>query len=152
MNNLNIPIIYSRIISSMTAKSPAEIREILAGTGLEKSQHSRSNGYMNNAQYEQLLSNAYRVSCDPLFALKAGLNTPLSVHGPLGLAVVSSPTLIVALETFAHYVKLRTPFCDCYLKTTNDKIFLSLNMTAEFGRHSDTALDLFSRVLPKHFH
>jgi len=141
MTELEIPIIYSRIISSMAARTPAALREVLRGTGLDQNLGKSLGGYMSIAQYKQLLRNASSVSGDPLIALKAGTHIPLSVHGPLSIAVTSSQTLGIGLKTLAHYTKLRSPFCGIRLKQDAGNMLLLFNMQSVLGDQSEAALD-----------
>jgi len=152
MNELEIPIIYSRIISSMAGRTPAAIRQVLEGTGLDDNLGKGLAGYINNAQYQQLLRNAHTVSSDALIALKAGAHAPMSVHGPLAVAATTSKTLRMAIETMAHYTKLRSPFCDISLQQEGRERLMVFNMQPVLGDQSEAALDFIlatmSRSIP----
>lgn len=141
MAELETPIIYGRIISAVAGRTPAAVREVLQGTGLDHNLGKNLTGYMSNTQYEQLLRNAGVVSGDPLIALKAGSNVPSSVHGPLTLAATSSNTLRIAIKTLAHYTKLRSPYCSITLKQQAGKVAVLFSMQPVFGDQLHAALD-----------
>jgi len=140
-SEFNIPIIYGRIISTLAGRTSAEMQAIIAGTGLDQTEHAGSLGYMSNAQYQRLLENAIRVSSDPLIALKIGARIPPSVHGTLNEAVVSSKTLRIGIETLVNYTKLRSPFCDISLIDEGKKASLLFELQPVLGLQSISALD-----------
>lgn len=141
MSELEIPIIYSRIISSAAGRTPAAIHQVLEGTGLDDNQGKSMSGYMHNAQYEQLLRNARRVSGDPLITLRAGAHLPMSVHGPLAIAATTSPSVRVAIETLSQYTKLRSPFCEITLKGEGEKSLMGFVIKPVLGDQGEAALD-----------
>jgi len=141
MSELEIPIIYSRIISSAAGRTPTAIRQVLQGTGLDDNLGKGMSGYMNNAQYEQLLRNAQSISGDPLIALRAGANVPLSVHGPLAVAATTSKSLRESIETMSQYTKLRSPFCDVSLQKQDKKWLMVFTMQPVLGDQTEAALD-----------
>ena len=141
MAELETPIIYGRIISAVAGRTPAAVRQVLQGTGLDHNLSKNLTGSMNNAQYERLLRNACAVSGDPLITLRAGSNVPLSVHGPLTIAATTSNTLRTAVKTLAHYTKLRSPYCSITLKQQAGKVAVVFNMQPVLGDQLNAALD-----------
>ncbi|TJY61009.1 AraC family transcriptional regulator [Sinimarinibacterium sp. CAU 1509] len=136
MSEHRIPIIYSRIIASAVGRKAAELRPALPG-GLS----SGADGYMSGAQYEALLRAACAVSADPLIALKAGANIPFSVHGPLGIAAMSSATLGDALSVIGRYAALRSPFCAMQAVEDSDTVIFLFQMDTSLHDQTDAALD-----------
>ncbi len=136
MSEHRIPIIYSRIIASAVGRKAAELRPALP-IGLP----SQADGYMSGAQYEALLRTAHKLSADPLIALKAGANIPFSVHGPLGIAAMSSATLGDALSVIMRYAALRSPFCTMEFVDEGDTVAFSFLMDASLHDQTDAALD-----------
>ncbi len=131
-----IPIIYSRIIASAVGRRASELRAALPGT-----LSGSVDGYMSAAQYAELLRTARAVSGDPLIALKAGANIPFSVHGPVGIAAMSSETLGDALAVITRYATLRSPFCSVTATTQGDVAVYAFAMDTSLGDQSDAALD-----------
>ncbi len=131
-----IPIIYSRIIASAVGRRAAELRQVLP-----EAPAAAVAGYMTGAQYEALLRAARRLSGDPLIALKAGANIPFSVHGPLGIAAMSSPTLGEALAVITRYAVLRSPFCRIDRHDADGEVVFSFHMDGSLHDQSDAALD-----------
>lgn len=139
MNQVNIPIIYSRIISSAVGKNSTEMNKILLQAGLAGDQEQT--GYMTDQQYKLLLRSARDISADPLFALKAASQLPFSVHGPLGIAGVAAATLGDALETLSRFAKLRIPFGTVQLSREADFAYLGIRLDIDFEDVADAALD-----------
>lgn len=150
MSEIEIPIIYGRIISSMAGKTPTAIRQVLKGVGLDENPGNGQAGYINNAQYEQLLRNAQSVSGDSLVALRAGAVVPLSVHGPLAIAATTCKTLRESIETISQYTKLRSPFCDIRLQQQGKKLLMTFNMQPVLGDQSEAALDFMLSTIGCH--
>lgn len=139
MNQVNIPIIYSRIISSAVGKNSTEVTRILLQAGLIGN-HEQT-GYMSNQQYKLLLRSAREISADPLFALKAASQLPFSVHGPLGIAGIAAATLGEALETLSRFAKLRIPFGTVHLSCEAEFAYLEIKIDVDFEDVAEAALD-----------
>ncbi len=79
-----------------------------AGTGLELADLERLGGTIEFSQYCQILLNARRCSGDETIALRLGAALgPSLTHGPLSVAVLSSPTLRHALQLACRFGFLR---------------------------------------------
>jgi AraC-like DNA-binding protein len=141
MTQQKIPIIYSRIISSVAGHTPGQVKEVLRGTGIDQATTTHEVPYMSVDQYVILLCNAARVSGDPLIALKAGAIIPSSAHGALGVAIMACPTLRSAIETTAYFVGLRTPFCQIKLFSEQNNLIVEFSMDDVLGDQHEAALD-----------
>lgn len=109
-NTQLIPIIYSRVIAREVSKDKEQMKRVLAGTGVDEGNDKTSSVGMTVNQYRILLENAQRISGDPYIALKAAINLPAGIHGPVGIASTYAPTLQSCLEVIAHFGCLRIPF------------------------------------------
>ena len=107
-----IPIIYSRVIAREVSKDKEQMKKVLEGTGVDEGNDKTSSIGMTVNQYRVLLENARRISGDPYIALKAAINLPAGIHGPVGIASTYAPTLKTSLEVIAHYGSLRIPFAN----------------------------------------
>ncbi len=139
---LLVPVIYGRLLSHAAGKTPAEVRRVLEGSGIDESVGGYQSRGMNLAQYKSLLHNAIAVSGDPAVALQAGSNLAMTTHGALGSAAIASPTLRASLETFAYFARVRNPYSFVSLVTRGRYTEFCIDLDEAFQELTDPALDL----------
>lgn len=142
VSEARIPVIYSRIILSALGRSEAERRLLL-----QDLTRNDGSGTIDCTQYAALLRTARQVSGDALIALKAGANIPFSVHGPLGIAAMSSATLADALDVVTRYATLRSPFCRMLIDSDGDQARLRFVMAPVLEDQTEPALDFILSTL-----
>lgn len=136
-----IPIIYARVIGRTAASNSTQLARVLEDTGLDfKSGSSQSNG-MSVAQYRKLLSNAIKVSGDSLIALRAASNLMPTIHGPLGIAANSCPTLNDSIQVITRYARLRSPFSHVWIEQKSRTLELNIEISKQLGEQQDAAFD-----------
>lgn len=105
-----MPICYARVIAHGLGLDDAGCAQLLLGSGLAPQDLDDANAYVSFNQQRAIVCNALRISGDPGIGLQLGALTPLSTHGALGLAAVSSRDLGAALDIFARYSATRAGF------------------------------------------
>lgn len=136
-----VPIIYSRVIARKAGQTKDQMKRVLQGTGVDEGSEKNNPVGMTVGQYRTLLANAQRVSGDKYIALKASLNLPVTIHGPVGLAVSTSDNLQTALEVNAHYGCLRNPFSYIALVPSGTYTSYIMDVNSEVEEQTDSALD-----------
>jgi len=131
-----IPIIYRRILFAEVGGSGR------SQPGAIQSAVAPSAGVMSEGEYAQVLRQAAALSGDPLIALRAGARMPFSVHGPLGIAAMSSASLGDALDLIARYAVVRNPFCRIELEKEGQRARMSFAIDPAMGNQAEQALDL----------
>lgn len=88
--------------------SPEEAQLLLADTGLDEAALMRGEGFLSWAVVHRLVSNMLRLSLPSGLALQAGFSVIPSLHGPMGIAAMSSDTLGDAMHVFRKYMASRS--------------------------------------------
>lgn len=88
--------------------SPEEAQSLLAGTGMDEAMLMRGDGFLSWAVVHRLVSNLLQLSPPAGLALQAGHSVIPTLHGPMGIAAMSSDTLGDAMHTFRKYMASRS--------------------------------------------
>ncbi len=136
-----IPIIYARVLAREAAGTPAKMRAVLAGSGVDEEGSGQHSGGMTITQYRTLLKNAVTVSGDDSIVFKAAANLAPTIHGPVGIAASASPTFLEALNVVSHYGCLRNPFGSMQVEASGKYVSLSVEIFEEVGDQIEPALD-----------
>jgi AraC-like DNA-binding protein len=105
-----MPISYARVIARGLGLADDDCTELLQGTGLAPGDLAAPDRAVSGAQQLQVIANALRLSGDPGLGLRVGALAPLSTHGALGHAAVSSGNLAAALDLVQRYMRTRAGF------------------------------------------
>lgn len=88
--------------------TPEEARELLAGTRTDEATLMRGDGFLSWAVVHKLVSNLLASAPPSGLALQAGHSVIPTLHGPMGIAAMSSDTLGEAMHTFRKYMASRS--------------------------------------------
>lgn len=141
VNTQLVPIIYSRVIARKASKTKEQMKRVLLGTGVDEGGDKTSSMGMTAKQYSTLLENAKRESKDPYIAIKAAIDLPSTIHGPVGIAASNCATMKSSLEVTALYGCLRIPFVRIELIEKGKYTRCVMEAGSELGDQRDSAID-----------
>lgn len=147
INTQLLPIIYGRLLAREASQTSKQMKEVLQGTGIDEDGDKRHAGGMTIGQYRILLGNSQRVSGDSYITLKAAANLPPTIHGPVGIAVSTSPTLQDSLGVLVHYGCLRNPFFRIHLSEEGRYTRCIIEMDRELEEQMEPALDFIVSII-----
>lgn len=129
----SMPICYARVIAHGLELAPSELARLLLGSGLSAQDLDDSNAYVSFEQQRAIVCNALQISGDPGIGLRLGALTPLSTHGALGLAAVSSRDLGAALDMLVRYCGTRAGFLGVEARSHDGVMLLDLIELTDLG-------------------
>ncbi|MGH8494096.1 MAG: AraC family transcriptional regulator ligand-binding domain-containing protein [Moraxellaceae bacterium] len=88
--------------------APEQAQLLLAGTGMDEAALMRGDGFLSWSVVHKLISNLLQLSPPSGLALEAGYSVIPTLHGPMGIAAMSSDTLDEAMHTFSKYMASRS--------------------------------------------
>ncbi|HEY2388436.1 MAG TPA: AraC family transcriptional regulator ligand-binding domain-containing protein [Candidatus Binatia bacterium] len=97
---------YLRLITRANAATARERSALLEGTGLPAGDHAA--GEITLGQQLRQVRNANRL-LEPGWALAMGARFHAATHGPIGVGVVSAPTLRQSVEIMTRFSHVRSP-------------------------------------------
>lgn len=146
-NTQLVPIIYGRVLAREASQTSAQMKAVLQGTGIDEEGDKHHSSGMTIDQYRTLLGNAQRVSGDSYIALRAAVNLPPTIHGPVGIAASACDTLQTSLEVIAHYGCLRNPFSRIYVAEERRYTRCIIEVDSALQEQIEPALDfMFSSM------
>lgn len=138
---MNIPIIYCRIILASVCRNAADTQAMLQGTGISVESLKEIDAGITTKGYQQLIRNAKTLSGDEAIMLEAGHKVPITAHGTLGHAAIYSPTWYAVFKICEQFSKLRAHFMSMTVKTKGARTEVSFEIEESLGEESDAALD-----------
>lgn len=137
--SVHLPAIYLRVMLDACAPSDAVARRrLLEATHLDDPQRDPWPPAIGLHAFEALLANAAR-SLPPGWHLAAVPRFDAAVHGALGFAALSAPTLGAALEVLLTYGSARLPILTFSMRQAGSRVRLSCGI-AHPGRSLPTVL------------
>lgn len=110
LSRMYIRICYARVIAAGLMLDDAGRKQLLLGSGLSPDELESEERMISYEQQRCVILNALRMSGNSAVGLQIGAMAPLSTHGALAYAALSSPNLQTALEMFARYAETRAGF------------------------------------------
>ncbi len=129
-----MPICYARVIASGLGLNQRDCAELLLGSGLAPEELETAERYISFQQQRLIIYNALRISGDPSIGLRIGSMAPLSTHGALGYAAVSSANLRAVLDVFQRYSSTRAGFFRFESRRQGDDFLIEIQDLTDLGR------------------
>jgi AraC-like DNA-binding protein len=89
----------------------------------------------------RFLSAAINISEDEAFILKASSQQPITTHGAITLACLSSPTALDALKVLEEFISINMPYCLFRLTFTGESCNLAIDLDREFGEQYQAVME-----------
>lgn len=129
-----MPICYARVIASGLGLNQRDCAELLLGSGLAPEDLEAAERHISFQQQRFIIYNALRISGDPAIGLRIGSMAPLSTHGALGYAAVSSADLRAVLGVFQRYSSTRASFFRFESRRQGDDFLIEIQDLTDLGR------------------
>jgi len=104
-----MPIAYFHLVLREFGRTRAARAALLEGTGVGEERLSQPGVEVSLGQQLRQLQNAVRM-LPPGWALRAGRGFHASSHGPLGVAVLSAPSVAESLAVIERFSHVRVPY------------------------------------------
>lgn len=102
-----VPPIYARLLRILLQHAAVDGDRVLAAAGLDGTALATEDRRLDRATVQRLAEGAISATRRPWLGLDLGASAPVSAHGPLGYAAVTSRDLGQALEIVARYGTIR---------------------------------------------
>jgi AraC-like DNA-binding protein len=135
------PLALTRLFVRVVEQRGIDSAVLLRAAGLEPELLFRDHGEVYASEYASLVRAALNLTEDPCLGFELGLNTPATIHGPLGQALLSSGSLSEALETAVTYWRLAGRFMDVSVKREEDRVRLVFTEVVPLGALQRFAFD-----------
>jgi AraC-like DNA-binding protein len=117
-----IPTHFPRLMTEVAVEQGAERAALLVGTGITPAMFESPEARISPRQYARLARNALRLTGNSGLGIDLGRRVQVSNLGMLGLAAMSSPDAMAALELGIRYYRLIAPFWDLKLQVEKDTV------------------------------
>jgi len=107
---MSIRVCYARVIAAGLKLDEAGRGQLLLGSGLSPHELESEERMISYEQQRCIVQNALRMSGNPAIGLQIGAMAPLSTHGAMAYAALSSPNLQTAFEILVRYAETRCGF------------------------------------------
>jgi AraC-like DNA-binding protein len=105
-------------------RAGADPDQVLRALGLDRAVLSNAEGFIPCSTFARLLEEAARATGDPCFGLHFGERFNLKNIGPLTYVVLNSPTIAVADEHVARYLKLYNQAAKVFFTVDEQRAYL----------------------------
>jgi AraC-like DNA-binding protein len=138
MPDTSTPAQYILILIDMLERRGVARGKLLAGTSFANSDMTAVGARVNDADFNQLVTNAQTLTGDPGLGLELGLRLNLSAHAVLGQAFITCTDLAEALELFLKYNHLLASSLQLEFESIGDQCILTMvstpgGVSIEFG-------------------
>ncbi|KAA1174232.1 AraC family transcriptional regulator [Marinobacter salinexigens] len=107
--DLGMPAIYLHLLAELLNTIGVDERDLLLRVGLDPNRLNSADLRVSQSQASEFVTRAIIESGEPGLGIMLARELKLPLHGALGTAVMSSPTLGEALELMSRYLTLRAP-------------------------------------------
>jgi AraC-like DNA-binding protein len=128
-----VPVCYANVITRGLEALGHDCSSLLDHSGVSAADLERQDARVSVMQQLQIITNALRISGDPGLGLCIGSLAPLSTHGAVAHAAISSTTVGAAMEVVCRYHRTRGGFFALVLRTVDDGMLVELNETVDLS-------------------
>lgn len=115
-----IPTHFPRLLVEVAVEQGADGKELIKRTGIVSEMFKNPDARISLRQYGQLVRNALRLTQNPGLGIDLGRRIQPSNLGMVGLAAMSSPDAMTAIELALQYSRLLMPAWDLSLQMKGD--------------------------------
>jgi len=124
MNSNLIAITYTRILAHQLKLNGVALSSILRGTDLCAGDIYGDQAFITLDQQYKIVENAVALSTIPCPGLTMGTGLDLAQHGLIGIAALSSATLLNALQVLTKFYMIRAPFLQIAAIEQGDRLII----------------------------
>ena len=125
------PAQYVLLLIDLAQSQGCERELLLAGTTLASTGISGIGARIGEADFTQLVSNAFEQTGDPALGLKLGLRLNLSAHAVLGQAFMTCQDLAQVMDLFLKYYHLLSPAIHVEAEQVGERFYLTTITTPD---------------------
>lgn len=135
-----MPATYSkllaRLIISENRLREGEIKEqLFLGTSLSYGEVEHETSQISVKDQYKIISNALLLSDKEGLGLRLGVTVDLLTHGVMGIAALTSPTLLDVFKTLVRYYKVRIPVCEFDTAISDECLILRIRNIEQIPDH-----------------
>jgi AraC-like DNA-binding protein len=117
-----IPTHFPRLMTEVAVEQGADRAALLEGTAITPAMFESPEARISARQYSRLARNALRLTGNSGLGIDLGRRVQVSNLGMLGIAAMSSPDAMAAMELGIRYYRLIAPFWDLALQVEGDTV------------------------------
>jgi AraC-like DNA-binding protein len=138
----SVAIAYVLLTLQLAAERGLERDSLLAGLDISARQLQQADSRVSFRQYGRLCARVLRLSGDPSVGYDFGLRGSMTVHGFLGLGVLSQPDVRGAVDFALRYApRIRSPGFSLHFLIDGDSAALDLHETVQYGPLHQYSID-----------
>ncbi|MCG8668985.1 MAG: AraC family transcriptional regulator [Pseudomonadales bacterium] len=134
---------YPRALVEFMEKQGVDRTDLLEGTQIDPRVFEHRESTISYAQYGALIFNAMRYFPNDRFGLEFGRALYITQHGMLGVAVMSSATLLDAIRVMERYYQLLSPIVTLSLQTEDRDCVIKADLAWNIGPLRAMAMETF---------
>ncbi|HSW11961.1 MAG TPA: AraC family transcriptional regulator ligand-binding domain-containing protein [Solimonas sp.] len=128
-----LPSACLRLLADFAAERGIEPQRLLVGTALTPAQLEQPELRIGVEDLSRVVLKTIELTRSPGIGLELGLRAQPTLHGALGYALLSSPSIRAALELLLRYAPLRQPLVGFRMSTEGGSVVLELQDLQELG-------------------
>lgn len=128
-----IPLAYARLVVHVAGQRGIASADLLNEARLNPSLLARDHGEVYATEYAALLHAVLKLTGDPCFGFELGMNTPPTMHGTLGQALLTAGSLSDALDMAVTYWRLLGRFMEVGVHKTDTEVRLRITERMQLG-------------------
>lgn len=130
----SVAVAYVLLTLELAAERGLDRERLLAGLDISARQLQQADARVSFRQYGRLCARALRYSNDASIGYDFGLRGSLTVHGFLGLGILSQPDVQSAVDFALRYApRIRSPGFSLHFLRDGDQVALDLHETVQYG-------------------
>lgn len=139
--DLGMPAIYLHTLAELLRTIGVDERDLILRVGLDPARLNSTDLRVSQAQASEFVTRAIIESGEPGLGIMLARELRLPLHGALGTAVMSSPTLEEALELMTRYLTLRAPHLKVEKHLSGQNAHYTVSCDVELGPLQGFVLD-----------
>lgn len=133
MKNNVVAVTYTRILVRVLGLTEKTIAPLLLGTTLKPEDIYGNVEFISLHEQYKIVDNAVKLPSEPGLGLAVGAMVDLSSHGLIGIAALSSDTLLDALAVLAKFYILRAPFIEFMVDKKMNEVVVQVKNRDSFS-------------------
>ena len=139
--DLGLPAIYLHLLAELLERIGVDEQALLAQVGLDRTRLSSMDLRVSQAQANEFVTRAVIESGEPGLGILLARELKLPLHGALGTAVMSSPSLTEVMNLVTRFLTLRAPYLSVHSEQHTDQVLFIISSDLDAGSLNQFVLD-----------
>ncbi len=139
----SVPVVYPLLTIELAAERGVPREALLEGLDIPSDLLEKADARWSMVQYAALIDRSLSLTKDPSLGYEFGLRCNLTIHGFMGLGVISHPTIREAVEFAVKFVRLRAPIYSVRFLVQDGFGVIEVGEATPFGQLRQYAFDIF---------